>query len=166
LLSIGHALSNINKSQELKKIREENKKMKIVYVSLDQMSNAKSNGKKKIDNSRGNSLSTNIRSKSTVKSTTSLLNKSYKIKINSLPKIPQKMPKKLVEGLLDTPVKQIKILPPMSDKDSIIVNNENLNKDTKSKSISRRDINNNGNGFRISSISIKHRSLSHRKQAN
>jgi len=112
---------------------------------------------------RGNSLSTQIRSKSTIKSTTSLLNKSYKIKINNIPKFPPKSLKKSLNGLFDKPVKNIKILPPMSDHTSLTANNENVNKDTKSKSISRRALGNNGNGFRISSIPSKHRSLSNRK---
>merc|ERR1712039_964339 len=116
---------------ELKKIREENKKIKIVYVSLDQLTNSKSNDKKKNNNLRGNSLSTNIRSKSTVKSTTSLLNKSYKIKINSLPKPPPKLLKKSENELLHTPMNNIKVLPPMSDSTSIIAKNEKVNKDTK-----------------------------------
>lgn len=51
----------------------------------------------------------------------------------------------------------------MSDLTSITANNENVNKDTKSKSISRRALGNNGNGFRISSIPGKHRSLSNKK---
>jgi len=90
-MSVGEALENIKKNQEKKS--ENDKKTKIVYIALDQYSNSK----KKNSNPGVNSISTKIRSKSTVKST-SVLNKPYKIKINSLPRLEKqnlitKMPK-------------------------------------------------------------------------
>lgn len=157
LLSVGKALENIKRNQEKK--RENCKKIKIAYVALDQFTNSK----RKNCNSNVNSISTKMRSKSTVKSTSNL-NKPSKIKIKSLPRLEEQnlkpiMPNKSKSRLFNTPNNKIKILPPISDNISILEVSE---EDTKHiKSNPRRALGN--NDFRILRNPSKHRSVSYRK---
>merc|ERR1711972_288886 len=121
------------------------------------------NSKRKNFNSDVNSISTKMRSKSSVKSTSNL-NKPSKIKIKSLSSLEKQnlkpiMPNKSKSRLSNTSNNKIKIFPPFCDNISIVEVSEEGAKHIKSNP--RRALGN--NDFRILRNPSKHRSVSYRK---